>query len=116
MKTPLMCFSIVVLTALIGVSVWATSHMAIGPAISMLWAEPTGGTNPWFYATLFDAYFGFLWFYLWIAYRERSMMARLIWLVLILLGGNIAMAIYMLIQLATLPAGSSVEQLLRRKS
>lgn len=117
MKLGLALFSAAALAALIGVSIWATQHIGVLPAIDALMAHAgEGETNPWFIATLFDAYFGFLWFWLWVAYKERSALARLIWLVLILLGGNIAMAIYMLIQLAHLPANASVQDLLLRKA
>jgi hypothetical protein len=54
---------------------------------------------PWFVATLADAYFAFLAFYLWLAWRESTWTARLLWLVLVLTLGSIAIAGYMLIQL-----------------
>ena len=53
----------------------------------------------WFQATLVDAYFGFLTFYVWVAYKEVSNLGRVVWLVAIMLLGNIAMSIYMLRQL-----------------
>jgi len=84
----------------------------IGPGV--LAASPAG--NPWFIATLFDAYFGFLWFWLWVAYKETSWLARIVWLALILTLGNIAMASYMLIQLFRLSAGAKIEDLLLRRS
>lgn len=52
--------------------------------------------NPWGLATLFDAYFGFLTFYLWLAYKESRWWPRFYWLALILLLGNFAMAGYVL--------------------
>lgn len=108
-------FACAALLGLIGVSVWATGHQSIAAAISDLAANPAGGNNPWLVATLFDAYFGFLWFWLWVAYKESGWIARGIWLVLILLTGNMAMAAYVLIQLWRLPAGASIEQLLLRR-
>ncbi|MFG0334547.1 MAG: DUF1475 family protein [Maioricimonas sp. JB049] len=71
-------------------------------------------SDPWFIATLVDAYLGFLTFYVWVAYRERRWPARLIWFVLIMCLGNIAMAIYVLWQVWRLPAGTSMEFLLLR--
>ncbi len=56
-------------------------------------------TNPWFVATLFDAYFAFITFYVWVAWKEQSMGARMLWLPVVLLWGNFAMAIYMIIEL-----------------
>ena len=48
--------------------------------------------NPWFQVTLLDAYFAFLTFYVWVAWKERSTAARALWLVAILLWGNFALA------------------------
>jgi hypothetical protein len=53
----------------------------------------------WTIATLADAYFGFLTFYVWVWFKERSAGARAGWLVAIMLLGNIAMSIYVLRQL-----------------
>lgn len=69
----------------------------------------------WTYATLADAYFGFLTFYAWVFYKETSAAARTGWFVAIMLLGNMAMAVYVLLQLAKLPAGAPVSQLLLRQ-
>lgn len=108
-------FAVLALAGLIGVSIWATGIVSIVPAINDLVANPSAGYTPWFIATLFDAYFAFLWFWLWIAYKERNWAARIVWLVLILGLGNIAMAAYMLIQIARLPSGAPFEALLLRR-
>lgn len=110
----LFLWSLVVLAGLVGVSAWATGIVSIAPAIQDLVDNPAAGYNPWTIATLFDAYFGFLWFWLWIAYRERSPAARVIWLPLVLLLGNIAMAIYMLKVLWSLPPHAGVREVLLR--
>lgn len=55
--------------------------------------------NPWFITTLFDAYFAFLTFYIWVAWKEQSLGARILWLLVVLMWGNFAMAIYMLVEL-----------------
>ncbi len=102
-------FAIVVLISMLAVTGWASSVQA-------LWKLPAEvGGNPWFIATLFDAYFGFLTFWLWVVYKERTWAARLSWLVGILLLGNIAMAIYLLILTFRLPKDASVERLLLRR-
>jgi hypothetical protein len=108
-------FAALAMGCLIGVSVWATSRMSLTPAIQALMFHPAKGANPWFIATLFDAYFGFLWFWLWVAYKESGFFSRVLWLVLILTLGNIAMASYVLIQLARLPEGADFEDLLLRR-
>jgi hypothetical protein len=70
-------------------------------------AFATFGDNPWAIATLWDAYFGFLTFYVWVAWRETRLLPRLLWFVAIMALGNIAMSLYVLIQLFRLPAGAS---------
>jgi hypothetical protein len=69
----------------------------------------------WTWATLADAYFGFLTFYAWVFYKERGLAARVGWFVAIMLLGNIAMATYMLVQLARLRPGEPVARLLLRR-
>jgi hypothetical protein len=70
--------------------------------------------DPWGFATLADAYAGFLTFYAWLAYRERSWLARSVWFLLIMAFGNIAIALYMLIRLYRLPEGGGAADLLLR--
>ncbi len=71
-------------------------------------------SDPWFQATLADAYFGFLTFYCWVAYKERGWASKLTWFVLIMLLGNIAMASYMLWQLLRIGPEFSAARLLLR--
>ncbi|MEN9576104.1 MAG: hypothetical protein RL514_3959 [Verrucomicrobiota bacterium] len=100
-----------VLVAMLAVTTWASLQVP-------LWETPRAvATHPWFIATLFDTYFAFLTFYVWLAYKETANLARVLWLLAILLLGNIAMAIYLLRELFRLPANASMEDLLlRRKS
>jgi hypothetical protein len=116
MHRNLLLLSIAALAALMGVSIWAASKIGMVDSIRLLAADPAGGTNPWFIATTFDAYFGFLWFWAWVAYKETSNPARATWLLLILGLGNMAMAAYMLLQLRKLPAGAGPQQLLLRQA
>lgn len=55
--------------------------------------------HPWFIATLFDAYWGFITFYVWAAWKERRGLARAVWLLAVLVLGNFAMAAYFLREL-----------------
>ncbi len=73
------------------------------------------GHDTWFQATLTDAYLGFLSFYCWIFYLERSRASRLLWLIALLLLGNIAMASYALNRLLRLPADAPVRDILLRR-
>jgi hypothetical protein len=98
-----------VLLTMLFVTGWAS-------AILPLWQTPrTLLLHPWFIATLFDCYFGFLTFYLWLAYRELNWLARALWLIAILALGNIAMSAYMLLSLWRLPADAPIERLLLRR-
>ncbi len=100
---------IAVLISMFAVTGWASMEVA-------LWKIPGSvGGHPWFIATLFDCYFGFLTFFAWVAYKERSVVARVGWLLGILALGNIAMATYMLIQLFRLPRSATMEDLLLRR-
>jgi hypothetical protein len=103
-------FFIIVLISMLGVTGWASVQGA-------LWDTPRAvATHPWFIATLFDTYWAFLTFYCWVAYKERGWIARIGWLLGILLLGNIAMAVYMLIQLFRVPATARIEDILLRKA
>lgn len=99
-----------ILLSMLGVTTVASFDRSVFEAGVDLWADP------WFKATLADAYFGFLAVYLWIAYKERTWGRRVLWFVLLMLLGNIAVAVYLLIQLFRLPRGSSMEDLLLRKA
>ena len=71
-------------------------------------------SDGWFRATLVDAYFGFITFYVWVAYRERRWAGRILWLIAILLLGNIAMAVYVLLQLGRVQADWPLYSILLR--
>jgi signal transduction histidine kinase len=97
-----------VLVTMLCVTTWAGAQVP-------LWQTPRALVlHPWFIATLFDTYFAFLTFWLWLAYRERSNWARLGWLIGILLLGNIAMAAYMLRLLWRLPPDAPLSRVLLR--
>jgi Protein of unknown function (DUF1475) len=82
-----------------------------------LWdARPEFAASPWSMATLYDAYFGFLTFFCWLAWRERALAIKLVWFVLIMALGNIAMSLYVLIQLFQLKADEGVAGLFRQKT
>jgi hypothetical protein len=98
-----------VLITMLCVTAWASTLVP-------LWQTPRSLLqHPWFIATLFDCYFGFLTFYLWLVYREVSWLARALWLIAILALGNIAMSVYVLLALWQLPANASIERLLLRR-
>jgi hypothetical protein len=84
-----------ILIYMVTMTAWVSLHKSIlASGNEFSW---TG--SPWAVATLFDAYFGFLTFYVWVAYKERKWAVKAIWFLLIMGLGNIAMSTYMLIQL-----------------
>lgn len=87
-----------ILISLLAYTSWASTRQP-------LW-EWTGLTrspdNWWTIATLVDAYYGFLTFYVWVFYKEMRWLPRIGWFLAIMLLGNMAMAAYVLLQLARL--------------
>ena len=82
-----------------------------------LWdAIPGLMANPWAVTTLWDAYCGFLTFYVWVVYKESSTISRAVWFLLIMSLGNIAMSAYILLQLRRLKPGHGMERLLLREA
>lgn len=108
MRKVLFMFFFAVLAAMIAVSVAASLERGVFTALADLWPDA------WFRATLADAYFGFLTFYSWVAYRESSWAGRVFWLLAILSLGNIAMAVYVLARLRRLPSAAPLWQVLLR--
>jgi len=108
----------------------ALRFLFLGILASMLWVTTWAGlncplfavpravaTHPWFIATLFDAYWGFVTFYVWVCYRETSWAARVAWFLAIMALGNIAMSSYCLSALAQAPKGGKISDvLIRRRS
>lgn len=93
--------------------------------VSMLWVTTWAGlqcplfgvprsvaTHPWFIATMFDAYWGFVTFYVWVCYRQVSWTARLAWILAILALGNIAMSSYCLAALSEAPGNGKLSDVL----
>jgi hypothetical protein len=80
---------------------WVTTWASLQCPLFAVPREVFG--HPWFIATLFDAYWGFLTFFVWVAYKQTSWLARGSWFIAIMLLGNIAMAAYCLRELFNLP-------------
>jgi hypothetical protein len=68
-----------------------------GKGLNVIGGYVTVCSEPWGLATMFDAYFGFMAFWLYVAWRENSNVARLSWFVALMLLGNFAIAGYALI-------------------
>ena len=98
----------VVLASMLSVTTWASLQVS-------LFAIPRAvGGHPWFIATLFDTYWAFFTFYVWVAYKEVAWLSRVLWFIAIVLLGNIAMSIYCLVQLWRVPGNAKAQQILLR--
>jgi hypothetical protein len=93
MRRGLTIYAVLVLLVMLAVTSWASLHESVLPAAARM------GHDPWTVATLFDTYFGFLWFWLWIAFTERGIASKTLWLLAILALGNLAMAAFVLLRL-----------------
>lgn len=99
-----------ILIYMIVMTTWASLHKSIllSPD-EFSWVH-----SPWAVATLFDAYFGFITFYAWVFYKETRWTARMVWFVLVMGLGNIAMSSYVLIQLFKLRPEQAASDILLR--
>lgn len=84
--------------------------------VSLWSAWSAFAASPWSMATLYDAYCGFLTFFCWVAWRERSLGIKILWFILIMALGNIAMSLYVLIQLFGLKKEESASALFQQKA
>ena len=98
------------LIGMLSVTVTATIDQNIFEAVGNLWP------NWWFKATLADAYFGFLTFFVWVAYKELHLWRKLVWFASFMLMGNLAISAYMLLELYKVQAGDTIETLLTRRN
>ena len=97
-----------ILVSLLAYTCWASTQQPVWE-----WQGLTRGEDRWWtIATLLDAYYGFVTFYAWVFFKERSNVARGTWFVAIMLLGNMAMAAYVLTQLARLKPGEPAVALL----
>ena len=84
----------VVFASMFGVTTWASLHQPLGAFL-----RGSVINDPWVIATLFDAYWAFIAFFMWVAWKEQTLFARVLWFVSLIALGNLAIAIYMLVQL-----------------
>jgi len=105
----LRCLFLVVIGSMLAVTGWASSQCA-------LFSIPREVlTHPWFIATLFDAYWAFITFYVWVAWKEQTLGARVLWFVAIILWGNLAMAVYMLLELFRISRSAELDQVFTQR-
>lgn len=74
------------------------------------------GSIPWMKATLWDFYTNVVVIYFWLCYKEKTLIAKLLWLVLLVTLGSIASCTYVLIQLFRLKPGEGLKELFGNKN
>ncbi len=101
-----------ILVSLTAMTVWTSTQQAVWD-----WGGlTTPPDNLWTIATLIDAYYGFLTFYMWVLWKETRALPRIGWFIAIMLLGNIAMAAYALRQLARLGPNDSMGTMLATRN
>jgi hypothetical protein len=104
----------ILFAGVIGSMLWVTSWASGQCAMFAIPREVF--IHPWFIATLFDAYWGFITFFVWVAWKERAMAARILWFLAIILLGNIAMASYVLRELFAVNASAGLERVFTQRN
>ena len=104
----------VLFTAIFFWMVGMTTYVSLHKSLWLAGTEFSWASSPWAVATLFDAYFGFVTFFVWVCFKERTLAAKCIWFLLIMSLGNIAMSGYVLIQLFKLRSDEPLSHLLLR--
>ena len=101
-----------IFVSLLAYTSWASTQQPVW-AWQGLTLEPD---RWWTIATLIDAYYGFITFYVWVCFKERSWASRSGWFIAIMALGNMAMSLYVLIALGRLKDGEPVANILYPKS
>ena len=99
-----------ILLAMLSVIITASIDQNMFEAVSTMWS------NWWFRTTVADLYFGFITFFVWVAYKELRLWRKLVWFASIMLLGNVATSAYMLLELFKLKEGDTLQTLLTRRN
>ena len=111
-KRALQILFVFILVSLTAWNVWASTRQSV-----LEWGGlTTPPDNLWTIATLIDAYYGFVTFYMWVLWKETRALPRVLWFVAIMALGNIAMSAYVLRQLARLRPDDSMGVLLSARN
>ena len=73
------------------------------------------GSIPWMRATLWDFYTNVIVIFLWISYKEKAILSKVIWAILLVTLGSIASCTYVLIQLFRLKPGEGLPEFFGKK-
>lgn len=110
--------------------IWFLRLLFAAIVLAMLWFTGTASLHqslgafargpvirdPWVVATLADAYFAFLAFFVWVAWKERSAAARVLWFAALMLLGNFAIGAYMLRELFAVPVDGKLADVFTRRN
>jgi hypothetical protein len=106
----LRCLFGLILLSMLAVTSWASAH-------TPLFSIPRAVLgHPWFVATLFDAYWAFITFFVWVAWKEQSTLARVLWFIAIVALGNIAMSAYFLRELFAVSTAAPLTEVFTRRN
>jgi hypothetical protein len=101
-----------IFVSLLAYTSWASTQQSL-----LDWQGLTAEPDRWWtIATLIDAYYGFITFYVWVCFKERSAWARVLWFVAIMALGNMAMSAYVLLALWRLKPDEPVVNILYPKA
>jgi uncharacterized membrane protein YczE len=103
--TPFRILFSLILVLMLSLTIWSSLDKSVWDGFRYLFQDR------WAIATVGDAYCGFITFLAWVVYREKSSVSRVLWVLFILVFGNIGMSIYVLNRLRT---AKNVEELLLR--
>ena len=101
------CLFTVMFLVLLAFTVRATSVRGVFDNASLM-------SDAWFQVTLLDAYLGFLTIYIWVAWSEKTFLRRLIWFLLIMCFGNMAISAYVVLRILQLPQGAGFRELMTK--
>ncbi|MDP1581782.1 MAG: DUF1475 family protein [Candidatus Didemnitutus sp.] len=101
--------------AIIAAMLWATGTASLQQSLGDF-ARSATIRDPWVIATLFDAYFAFLAFFVWVAWKEGTMLARALWFIALMLLGNFAIAAFMLRELFAVPTTGPLTDVFTRRN
>ena len=97
-KTVLRLLFAAIFLSLLGFTVFASTQQPV-----FAWQGLKRAPDHWWtIATLMDAYYGFITFYVWVYWKEQRVVPRLLWFIAIMVLGNMAMSAYVLRELARL--------------
>jgi hypothetical protein len=74
------------------------------------------GSIPWMRATLWDFYTNVAFIFVWVCFKEKGIITKIIWLLLLVCLGSIATCGYVLIQLFRLKPDEGLTALFGRKN